>query len=503
MPSIDTAIGAAPTTAANPAMPSVPRRTTHVMGETVSAPRAPQLPSNQVKRRSSQPILTWFQRKIGGKHVVRKRQGKELSNTTNSIPRAQPADATLRGRPGPLKIVIASSARSPQSIGSNGKSQRPGSVHSSHLSTSSSLRPGSAWSARDPIEADDDASIRPLPPTSPPSPVPSRSTLQSSTHTSEGYASDFRTARSTEAPSTKPTTLMSFDLGIGGHIAQAPSPHATRGPLFVGPPTPGSSPLSTRFPHLRSPSTIPPMSTSLSFAALPTSASAGGRTGVTFPNYIAESPNTGNNTLSPPVLKLSAQAPGHTSFHPRNNPRPASPPLDNASTLTLASSTFALSYASPRSRSLAADRDGGDAGASMRALRPSSRRGSWGSDETGWSAAGYSTHTGISSAGPGLLGFTGGVNPSVSGGHRRRGPGSVATAWSFRTGEPGPNDDGRDEEVCDLDPGDTKDDGLPETESQCRDFTCPEMPTTSPTSYLAPHEIPLPNSPKTSASVIV
>jgi len=96
----------------------------------------------------------------------------------------------------------------------------------------------------------------------------------------------------------------------------------------------------------------------------------------------------------------------HTSHHPRNNPNPTSPPADNASTLTLASSAFALSARAndwPDGASLSLDQYQQDAdvnsshmgmeddevevAASVRALRPrSSRRGSWESEESRWSA---------------------------------------------------------------------------------------------------------------------
>ncbi len=73
----------------------------------------------------------------------------------------------------------------------------------------------SMWSPASALEADEDASLRPLPPSSPPSPSPSRS--------SSSYLSNPRTFRSIAA-STKPTTLLSIDLHGNGmaHIAQAP-----------------------------------------------------------------------------------------------------------------------------------------------------------------------------------------------------------------------------------------------------------------------------------------
>jgi hypothetical protein len=127
------------------------------------------------------------------------------------------------------------------------------------------------------------------------------------------------------------------------------------------------------------------------------------------------------------------QAPQHTTHHPRNNPRPSSPPLDNASMLTLASSAFgipgarigvlggatndATSFshfsqfggsrigAEDRSSHIGDDLDvegDRDFDASVRALRPrSSRRGSWESEASGWSASvGYGVTAGSGSGTP-------------------------------------------------------------------------------------------------------
>jgi hypothetical protein len=138
--------------------------------------------------------------------------------------------------------------------------------------------------------------------------------------------------------------------------------------------------------------------------------------------------NSSTSNATPPHgvngAVTSVQAPLHTSHHPRNNPRPSSPPLDNASMLTLASSAFAhpgsrigaglmgWGSSAPSARggdsisqfeSLAGDGDldadgentsqyllgdeDRDIDASVRALRPrSSRRGSWDSEASGWSA---------------------------------------------------------------------------------------------------------------------
>ncbi|KAJ7638635.1 hypothetical protein FB45DRAFT_903416 [Roridomyces roridus] len=222
------------------------------------------------------------------------------------------------------------------------------------------------------IEADEDASMRPLPPSSPPSPSPPPS--------SSSYVSDPRTFRSIAA-STKPTTLLSIDLNGNGmaHIAQAPAAPINR--LHVR-----SSSTNTNSPVVGS-------GASVTFSALPPS------------------------PISPPHSNLnSVQAPLHTTHHPRNNPRPSSPPLDNASMLTLASSAYAIpnragvntpgwSSAPPSALGDSLSHFGGsitymdaestsqyllgddDVDASVRALRPrSSRRGSWESEASRWSA---------------------------------------------------------------------------------------------------------------------
>lgn len=155
-------------------------------------------------------------------------------------------------------------------------------------------------------------------------------------------------------------------------------------------------------------------------------------------------------TISTPrtsnVSSHQFQAPLHTTHHPRNNPNPASPPLDNASVLTLASSAFAspgrvgwddgastsASYHHYRDVSSShididetVEEDGeGDVEASVRALRPrSSRRGSWESGESRWSARVPGSLAGASSAagrpgsmgGESLLGRSTSVNRPRSG----------------------------------------------------------------------------------------
>jgi hypothetical protein len=360
--------------------------------------------SKKLKRRSSKPILNWFQRKLGG--TVRTRRTSDITHTrgvngdrgtsTGDKWRAGHTDGSRE-----LSRVQSTPSRGRLSAdrGIRRHSQAPSSFPSrsagiplnvseatnvpddlevrGDVSTyrSSSAR-DSMWSPTSNLEADEDASLRPLPPSSPPSPSPSRS--------SSSYLSNSRTFRSIAA-STKPTTLLSVDLTGGmAHIAQAP-PTPVTGPRIPGPlyPNPGGS-----------------AGASISFSALPPSPASSYATSTRFDTH--------------PV-----QAPQHTTHHPRNNPRPSSPPLDNASVLTLASSAFGIPGARigilggtndttsfshfsqfGGSRLGAEDRSSHimlgddldveadrDFDASVRALRPrSSRRGSWESEASGWSA---------------------------------------------------------------------------------------------------------------------
>ncbi|KAF9452033.1 hypothetical protein P691DRAFT_805842 [Macrolepiota fuliginosa MF-IS2] len=248
-----------------------------------------------------------------------------------------------------------------------------------------SMARDSLWSPASMLEADDDASVRPLPPSAPPSPAPSRS--------SSSYLSDPRTFRSIAA-STKPTTVLSIDLPGNGmaHIAQVPV-------------TPTSQ-VQHRLHHIRQSSSgnlYGPGNTSLSFSVIPSQ---------------PPRPSHNNNQMRGSGSMSPIQAPLHTTHHPRNNPRPSSPPLDNASVLTLASSAYAVPtrlgpqgygstppsafsgadsmshfggsmFPDAESSSLFVPGDDGldEPDASVRALRPrSSRRGSWGSEVSGWSA---------------------------------------------------------------------------------------------------------------------
>ncbi|KAG8957664.1 hypothetical protein FRC03_009921 [Tulasnella sp. 419] len=439
------------------------------------APHSP--PELKVKRRSSKPIIAWVQRKFAGTGTLKGHGHSVVSK--HSPPRTPPSNefgahsnSPHRTPSGSRRHKSSHSAKSKNRAGSKerlgsssgvtstsggGASRKhnmrrklvqnqfthpppmslaAASVHTSgsayniaHTngsldspppsprSTSFSVSmaaPGSIWSPSNPPEADDDASIRPLPPTSPPSPAPSRSTHYTvSSHTST-YLSDPRTFRS-GAASTKPTTLLSVDIGGNGgmaHIAQvAPSVHGGRSSVSGGGSTtaPSSPTLTNRFPNNTRHSHGHSTSTSVSFQVMPTTV---GR----HPLSEAQVPESDSSSgAAEDESKLSTQAPNLSQPHPRNNPRPSSPPPDNASILTLASSTYAgnprqmgiggpssiasrfpaASLGGSMNRLLWGGDGGEDADASVRALRPRSRRGSWGSesatstasDRTGWSAA--------------------------------------------------------------------------------------------------------------------
>ncbi|KAI9507687.1 hypothetical protein F5148DRAFT_79588 [Russula earlei] len=335
--------------------------------------------SKKLGRRSSKPILDWFQRKLGG--TGRTRRASDLSHarvvngdrggaSTREKRRSGVTDGSrelsrvqttpLRGRLSSEREIRRLSQVPPSSFPSRSAAV-PVNVNDTtsvaedaegrgDVSTyRSSFARDSMWSPTSNLEADEDASLRPLPPTA----------------------------------STQPTTLLSVDLNGGmAHIAQAP----------LTPLTPARIPT-----HLYPGG---PAGGSISFSALPPSPSSSYSTSIRFDTH--------------PI-----QAPQHTTHHPRNNPRPLSPPLDNASVLTLASSAFGIPGARlgalggtndatsfshfsqfGGSRVGAEDRSSHiilgddldvegdrDFDASVRALRPrSSRRSSWESEASGWSA---------------------------------------------------------------------------------------------------------------------
>ncbi|KAH6915262.1 hypothetical protein BKA70DRAFT_1258490 [Coprinopsis sp. MPI-PUGE-AT-0042] len=348
----------------------------------------------KISRKSSKPILTWFQRKLAGSS--KSKRGDSIALGMQGGSRGRTVSATLPRTSNPKQSTKRDNSlgahRATLSLTDDERGDYETSFDDDRGSVNQSvLTRESLWSPQSTLEADDDASVRPIPPSAPPSPSPSRS--------SSSVLSDPRTFRSMAA-STKPTTVLSIELGNGmAHIAQVP-PNAT------------PNPVHRIAPHIRNASlgSTAQMSSgnSVTFSTLPASTSP-------------QTPSVRNfGSISsmnhaPPGSYSHVQAPLHTSHHPRNNPRPSSPPLDNASMLTLASSAYAIpargsttraysittsilgdnaSYYNPsmalqdgESTSQFVDDDDRDIDASVRALRPrSSRRGSWESEVSRWSA---------------------------------------------------------------------------------------------------------------------
>lgn len=441
------------------------------------APMSEQLYAKKVPHRSSKPIINWFQRKLGGSARARRiPDGNSLNVAQKAVPNTKShigATTTPASRPNgrsvssPLPHVtsqrqgalhhkrgVPSTASQRRTISLNDvENEHNQSLHSGDddnvdaSTRCSSLARDSMWSPASALEADEDASLRPLPPSSPPSP--------SLSHSSSSYISHSRTFRSIAA-STKPTTVLSIDLppaGVG-HIAQVPvTPISQISPRHAlhartsstgtngGPVGSGASITFSAFPP--SPQSVSHPASSLTHANL----------------ALSNSGLLGHNVHG-------LQAPLHTAHHPRNNPRPSSPPLDNASMLTLASSAYAipgarLTVGSLGSATLSGLLGGGDSishlggsvlgdpegentsqfllvdddrldvdgerdvDASLRALRPrSSRRGSWDSEVSGWSAK-------ILGSGPGMT----------------MGNKNMWTSNSMKIGGPVSLEDGDDEKV--------------------------------------------------------
>ncbi|GAA6062683.1 hypothetical protein JCM10212_002506 [Sporobolomyces blumeae] len=219
-------------------------------------------------------------------------------------------------------------------------------------------------------DASSDASLYRLPPsTRGPSSVKSGRTAQTHDSTSSFAPTHASTHRS--YASTKPTTLLSVDLGGGGgggnriavvpgtghHFAPAGSnPRATSSshPNAAAPSSPGGMSTSTSGHSLATPPlgtapSSPPTHPTQTFSSLsptpfvpthrPRPSTSSTSSSLSIP------PLSGGSVLSRASgVELGVGIPSHTQAHPRNNPHPAQFPPDNASLLTLASSSFAPSF---------------------------------------------------------------------------------------------------------------------------------------------------------------
>ncbi|EGO01768.1 hypothetical protein SERLA73DRAFT_26063, partial [Serpula lacrymans var. lacrymans S7.3] len=153
-----------------------------------------QLPySKKVPRRSSKPIINWFQRKLAGTVKTRRVSDVKTRSTRSvSSPWPQPSRvSSQRNGVGNNGGALGQSRRDDihlqrKTISLNGDGdfdehseiERDVETSTHH----SSLARDSMWSPTSPLEADEDASVRPLPPSAPPSPSPS--------HSSSSYMSD-------------------------------------------------------------------------------------------------------------------------------------------------------------------------------------------------------------------------------------------------------------------------------------------------------------------------
>lgn len=260
-------------------------------------------------------------------------------------------------------------------VSSRGRRLTEGSTFSSTRTGDDGLRgDGASGLSESSMGADTDASIRPI---SSESIAPSSLLSRTDSASNISYAPTHTTFKS--YASTKPTTLFSIDSGGGANRIAV---------------VPGTGGIPASFPTSTSGHSLSPMSQSTSsgpgitFSAVPPST----------PLSIINSPYQNSNTDS--LAIESAQVPRHTIAHPRNNPHPASPPPDNASMLTLASSSFAPSFSPSRYTGggggaslsgLRARRFEADEDASVRALAPSRRA----SDESLGSRSTWSAQAGI------------------------------------------------------------------------------------------------------------
>ena len=288
---------------------------------------------------------------------------REANNPYPSIPvPPPPRDLTLDSQ----SMSFLSRSRSPSLRSDASASVRP----RISMADDSSIR----WSG-----ADEDASIRPFPPSHPGSPTPSTSVISRSASrsllspgraaslggTSSLYRPPSPPLSSTHRPetqytastnsserdmigrhsrrdsaSTKPTTVMSIDSGPHpAHIAQVPvvqPPQHHLGHSALSSPLRQAFDVSARNAQSRDSSPSPvagPSTSEIRGSETPTS---------TRGSPLSPSPSK----LTPPAVTY-VQAPKHSQPHPRDNPLPLSAPEPNASTLTLASSTFAVAPLSP------------------------------------------------------------------------------------------------------------------------------------------------------------
>ncbi|GAA5930993.1 hypothetical protein JCM3775_000772 [Rhodotorula graminis] len=231
---------------------------------------------------------------------------------------------------------------------------------------------GHSVSARSALSgADTDASIYAMSPsTRGPSSIVSSRTVDSSSHDASSLAPTHKSYAS-----TKPTTLLSVDLGgAPGANRIAVVPGTGVGASGTGPGFLGASAGSAGSHGLSFSSSLPATSSPTLAAPVPATASATAPFAAALHTQHRHRPSSSSTSSSRSLVYLPdgtsldlpdspTGVPSHTYAHPRNNPHPAFPPADNASVLTLASSSFAPSVMNSGGASVVGAAAGDKAGA--------------------------------------------------------------------------------------------------------------------------------------------
>ena len=305
---------------------------------------------------------------------------------------APPQDAVLKSRTNHKHLTVATTASPPKAATASAaapareespsKRLRPAST-STESSEASSLRRYSA------DEADVDASIRPITPSS--MRVYDNDAASSFSHSTSNLSQTNRTYKSNASyaashASTKPTTLLSVASDGGANriaLARSSDPNGRQrfsngSDLATSPLNAAPSPVNARSlingsrrdsATTTASNAVLPSSSSIQFSALPP----------TPPHSVLRHPSATSASTACTYEPPTAHIPTHSLPSVRNNPHPSSPALDNASMLTLASSNAGggeSMYQQTRH----------DEDASIRAL-PGSRRASESSLNSRYSAA--------------------------------------------------------------------------------------------------------------------
>lgn len=191
------------------------------------------------------------------------------------------------------------------------------------------------------VGADTAASVRALPPRS-----AAPSVLTRSTSAAGSVANSLGGTYKSEV-STKPTTVMSVDSGAGANRIAVVHGTGHSFPTSAIPPSSSAGSIANQ----QGSSSTPASPNGITFSALPPSIPTLAPTSPppeSYPDADGDDTSHSHNHDDTGLSLSAANVPRHTRADPRNNPHPAYPPPDNASMLTLASSSFAPSFSLPR-----------------------------------------------------------------------------------------------------------------------------------------------------------